>query len=374
MRYLRTALFLLFAFSGLAAATERPPRVDAQAWILVDFHSANVLAEHAADRPIPPASLTKLMTAYLVFEKLEAGELSLNDSVTISAYAARARGSRLRFRPGATVPAESLIKGMLLRSANDASIALAEHIAGSEARFVDLMNARAKAWGLSNTHFVNPHGLDAPGHRSSARDLTRISIALIRDFPDYYRWFSLRQFSFNGQHVNNSNRLLHYDASVDGMKTGFTSQAGYCLVGSAQRGDMRLIATVLGARSTTARFNADKRLLDYGFRNFETRLVYGANKPATEARVWMGENALVPLGTSNNVYVTLPRGWHSRLRTYLNVPDLLYAPVSPGQQLGSLAVQLDDRIIGEYPLVALNEVPQGGLAQKAIDNLRLLLW
>lgn len=357
-----------------ATALERAPRISAQAWLLVDYDSASVLTEHKADKPVPPASLTKLMTAYLVFEKLRAGQLQLTDPVVISRKAASMRGSRLRLRADNAATVDELIQAMLIRSANDATVALAEHIAGSEERFVAQMNARALNWDLRSTHFMNSTGLDIRDHVSTARDMTRIAVALLRDFPGYYRWFSQREFTFRGARYHNSNGLLWQDESIDGIKTGYTAQAGYCLIASARRQSMRLIATVMGARSDGARLDADKRLLEYGFRNYETRLLYGADKPATEVRVWMGDQPVLPLGTRENLYVTLPRGWHERLRTRLSVvSDVLYAPVKQGQRLGVLALQLDDKVFAEYPLVALKEVSTGGFVQRTVDNVELLL-
>jgi len=368
---LRIGLLLLL-IAGPAVALEKPPRIAAQAWALVDATSGAVLAEHGARRRLPPASLTKLMTAYLVFERLRAGSLTLEERVRVSPEAARTRGSRVPLRAGDEVTVEALIKSMLLRSANNATVALAEHIAGSEARFVDAMNARARAWGLVETHFVNSTGLDRPGHLSSARDLTRIALALIRDFPDYYGWFSLREFDFNDHIVRNSNPLLYADAA-DGIKTGYTRNAGWCLIASAERAPMRLIATVLGAPGRRARVNASRALLDYGFRNFETQLVYRAHAPAAEARVWLGEAVTVPLGVAQDLYVTLPRGRHASLEKLVAVADAPYAPVHLGQPLGSLRLALDGEVYGEYPLVALKDVAVGGAVQQAIDNWRLLM-
>lgn len=371
---LRLLLLFLIVLSPLhASAIERPPRLSAYGWLLVDSSTGSVLAEHRADQRLAPASTTKLMTAYLVFEKLRAGKIHLNDRVVISHFAAKQRGSRLRLRAGEEVTVEDLLKAMLVRSANDATTALAEHAAGSEFQFVAEMNARVRAWGMTGTTFMNPTGLDAPGHLSTARDLSRIAAALIRDFPMYYHWFSLRNYEHNNRVLYNSNRLLWRDTLVDGMKTGYTAQAGWCLVSSAQHMQTRLIATVLGAGSDRGRVDASKRLLDYGFRNFETRLVYAANHPAMQARVWLGESALVPLGVPENLYVTLPRGMHSRVQAQLAINDDLYAPVRPGQRLGMLTLQLDNRVYAQYPLVALKEIQPGGLVQRAIDNIQLMM-
>lgn len=354
-------------------ALEPAPRIPAQAWLLVDYATGDVLVTHNAERRLPPASLTKLMTAYLVFEQLRAGKIHLNDTVTISQDAARARGSRVRLRAGDQVSVEDLIKSMLVRSANNATVALAEHVAGSEPDFVGMMNARARAWGLTGTSFVDSTGLDRPGHLSTATDISRIAAALIRDFPDYYGWFSLRDFTFNERSIHNSNALLWRDDAVDGMKTGYTRHAGWCLVASAKHDDTRLIATVLGAPSNRARVNASQHLLEYGFRNFETRLLYPANHPATEAHVWYGESESVPIGVTKNLYLTLPRGLYPRVETRLTVGDTLYAPVRYGQPLGVLILTLDDNVFGEYPLVALKEIPSANLVERTFDNFQLWL-
>lgn len=354
-----------------SAQAQTPPTLDAQAWLLVDHHSGSVLTEHHADRPLPPASLTKLMTAYLAFERLRAGLLRLTDPVRVSGHAASAPASRLYLRAGESVTVEELLKGMVVRSANDAAVALAEHIAGSEAAFAALMNERAQAWGMTRTYFVNATGLDRPGHISTARDMSRITSALIRDFPDYYAWFALKQYAYHKARQYNSNALLWRDDSVDGVKTGHTRGAGFCLVASAKRGDMRLIATVLGARDDGGRLDAAQRLLDYGFRTFETRLVYAANRPATQARVWMGETDQLALGVTENLYVTLPRGWYDKLRPQLTIDPALQAPVKQGQKLGVLALKLEEQVLGEYPLVALQEIGTGGLFQRTLDSVRL---
>lgn len=361
---------LLLLLPAAAGALEAPPRLPAHAWLLVDYATGDVLVSHDAARRLPPASLTKLMTAYLVFEQLRAGKIHLSDTVTVSAAAAATRGAHVPLTAGMQTSVEDLIKSMLVHSANNAAAALAEYVAGSQAAFVEAMNARARAWGLTGTSFVNPTGLDRPGHLSTAEDLSRIAAALIRDFPDYYHWFSLRDFTFNDRLLHNSNRLLWRDDTVDGMKTGYTRHAGWCLISSAERDGTRLIAAVLGAPSNYARVNSSERLLDYGFRNFETRLLYPANQPAGEARVWLGDTQQVPLGVAHNLYLTLPRGENPRLETQMTVIDDLYAPVRRGQRLGVLTLKLDDNVYGKYPLVALKEVHSGGLVERAIDNLQ----
>ena len=368
---LRLCILLLALLPFSAVALEAPPKIPAQAWLLVDYTTGDILAAHNAERRLPPASLTKLMTAYLVFEQLKAGRIHLTDTVTISPEAVKARGSRVRLKAGMQVSVDDLVKSMLVRSANNATVALAEYVAGSESAFVEQMNARARTWGLDGTSFVNSTGLDRPGHLSTAHDLSRIAAALIRDFPEYYGWFSLRDFTFNDRSVHNSNGLLWRDDTVDGMKTGYTRHAGWCLVSSANREHTRLIAAVLGAPSNRTRVLSSQRLLDYGFRNFETYLLYAANKPAAEARVSLGESTVVPIGFTENLYLTLPRGVYPRLQTRLEFTDDLQAPVRYGQPLGRVTLQLDDNVFGEYPLVALKTVAAGSVMERTLDHLQL---
>ena len=369
------ALSLLF-WLGLASAqaAAASPAFNAQAWLLMDHDSGQVLAEHNADKPLAPASLTKLMVAYLVFEQLRAGKLKPEEPVRVSARAAATNGARLFLRPQTAVALETLLKGMIVRSANDATIALAEHLGGNEAAFVATMNHKARQLGLAHTRFVNVTGLDShEGNVSTARDLTRLAGQLVRDFPDYYRWFALREFTWQDIRQHNRNALLWRDASVDGIKTGQTKAAGWCLIASAQRNHMRLIATVLGAKDDNGRFDAGHKLLEHGFRRYETRLLYAADVPATRIRVWLGDDSELPLGVSRNLYLTLPRGDHEKLRARLTVQDRQTAPVRRGQPVGKLVLELDQKPYAEYPLVALKEIREGNALQRGWDKLRLWL-
>lgn len=357
-----------------AAAAASPPAVAAEAWLLMDHASGQVLAEHAPDRPVAPASLTKLMTAYLLFELLDAGTLRADEPIRISPRAAAMNGSRLQLAAGAEVSLEDLLKGLLVRSANDAAVALAEHAAGEEARFVAAMNVKARQLGLTATHFENPTGLDHAAQRSSARDMTRLASALIRDFPAHYRrYFALREFAFHGVRHYNRNLLLWRNDRVDGIKTGRTQAAGHCLIASAQRDDMRLIATVLGAPSEDARVQGAERLLAYGFDHFETHLVQRRGQPAAYARVWLGAADTVPVGPADSLYVTLPRGTEARLQRRVTLAEELYAPVRAGQKLGALRLDLDGRTLAEHPLVALADLTAGNAVQRAFDRLQLWL-
>jgi len=370
--FLFVLILTLFSAPGVLAAAPAPD-VRAAAWLLVDHGSGQVLAEHRADARVAPASLVKLMTAYLLFQKLQAGTLKLDDWVRIGPGAWAAKGARIFLQPGTRALAENLLKGMIVASANDAALALAEHVAGSEEKFVAEMNATARALGMDNTVFVNVTGLDQAGQRSSARDLGRLARALIRDFPDRYKLFALKEFTYAQSALYNRNALLWRDAAADGVKTGQTRAAGFCLVASAQRGQMRLIAVVLGAKNEAARTEAGERLMDYGFRNFETRLLYGAGAPAATRRVWMGDSGELPLGLERDLYLTLPRGGHERLRARLTAPDTLHAPVGRGQRIGTLALELDRQPYAEYPLVALKEIKTGNILRRALDHIRLWL-
>ncbi len=365
---------LLCTQAAAAALPEVPaPDVAAPAWVLMDHDSGQVLAERNADKPLPPASLTKLMTAYVLFGHLKTGKLKPDDRVDVSRQAWNAKGARLFLRPGSSARAEDLLKGIIVLSANDAAVALAERVAGDEKNFVVEMNAAARTLGLDHTTFMNATGHDEKGQLSTARDLARLASALIRDFPEYYRWFSLKEYSDGGITQYNRNSLLWRDPAVDGVKTGQTHSAGFCLVASARREHMRLIAAVLGARDENARAEAAQRLLDHGFRHFETRLLYAAEVPAVRARVWMGDLATVPLGSGRNLYLTLPRGWHEKLRARVTIAESLNAPIRSGQTVGTIALDVDRQTLAEYPLVALRQVGEGGFFRRTIDRLQLWL-
>ncbi len=375
------SLLLAFLFSlssfllpGVAGATDSaPPAVGAAAWLLVDHDSGAVLAEHNADAVRAPASLTKLMVAYLAFERLRDGSLKLDEPVRVSERAWATNGARLFLRSGTTITAEELLKGMVVRSANDATLALAEHLGGNTEQFVALMNEKARVLGLAHTRFANVTGLDREGHVSTARDLTLLAGRLMRDFPERYAWFALKEFAWGEVRQYNRNALLWRDDAVDGVKTGQTKAAGWCVIASAKRGPMRLTATVLGAKDDVARFDAAQRLLDWGYRRFETRLLYAAEVPATKVRVWHGNESVLPLGVMQNLYLTLPRGDHEKLRARLTVRDRQTAPVARGQQVGMLALELNGKPYAEYPLVAMKDIRAGNALQRTWDEFRLWL-
>ncbi len=378
---MRSSLLCLFlvilALSRPALAVDpalipAAPELGAKAYILADFNSGRVLAESNADQRLEPASLTKIMTAYVVFRELAKGNLKLDDMVTVSEKAWRTEGSRMFAQVGAQISVENLLKGMIVQSGNDASVALAEHVAGDEGVFVQMMNQNAERLGMKNTHFKNSMGLPDPEHYTTARDLYILTRALIGEFPQYYKWHSMKEFLFNNIKQSNRNRLLWLDSSVDGVKTGHTQGAGYCLVTSALRDGMRLIAVVLGAKSDRERANANEALLNYGFRFYETRPLYKANEKLTEARVWKGETPMAELGLSSDFYVTFPRGQYQNLKATMEVNNSTVAPVQQNDKLGAIKVMLNEQLVGQADLVALKAVPEGGLFRRALDSLQLM--
>jgi len=371
----RSLVFTLFFFS-LAHATTLPlppaPQIEARAWLLTDLLSGQTLAEQAPDARVEPASLTKLMTAYLVFTALKEGRLHPDQMLPVSERAWQAEGSRMFLDPRRPAKVDDLLKGMIVQSGNDACIVLAEAIAGSEEGFAALMNAMAKRLGMHNTNFVNSTGLPHPQHYSTARDLTRLAAALIRDYPNYYTYYAIKEFTYNGITQPNRNRLLWLDPYVDGVKTGHTESAGYCLISSAKRGERRLLAVVLGARSENARAIESQRLLNYGFQAFDTVRLYKANQAVTRVKVYKGRQAEVGLGFGQDFYVTVPRGAGRRIQAQLFTQQPLLAPVTRGQKLGTLRLTLDARPIGDYPLRALEDVAVAGLLGRIWDST--LLW
>jgi D-alanyl-D-alanine carboxypeptidase (penicillin-binding protein 5/6) len=348
------------------------PEVGAKAYILVDHFSGRVLADSNADQRLEPASLTKIMTAYVVFRELAKGNLKLDTMVTVSEKAWRTEGSRMFAQVGAQISVENLLKGMIVQSGNDASVALAEHVAGDEAVFAQVMNQNAERLGMKNTHFKNSMGLPDPEHYTTARDLSILTHALIKEFPEYYKWHSIKEFLFNNIKQTNRNKLLWQDPTVDGVKTGHTDGAGYCLVASALRDGMRLISVVLGTKSDNERAGANKALLNYGFRFYETRSLYKAGEKLAEARVWKGDAPTVELGLLDDFYVTFPRGQYNTLKASMEVNNSAVAPVQQHDKLGAVKVMLADKPMGQVDLVALKPVPEGGLFRRALDSLQLM--
>ena len=349
-----------------------PPSLSAKGYFLVEHHSGAVLAESNIDERLAPASLTKILTAYVVFRELAGGNLSLQDNALISEKAWRTGGSKMFIEVGKQISVEDLLKGMIVQSGNDASVALAEHIAGSEETFAALMNTHAKRLGMKDSHFVNATGLPDPEHYTTARDMARVTAASIREFPEYYAWYADKEFVFNGIKQSNRNRLLWRDDSVDGVKTGHTVEAGYCLVASAERGAMRLTSVVMGTKSEEARARASLSLLNYGFRFFETHKLYSGGQPVEQLRVWMGEIEDLPVGPAEDVYVTIPRRKYDKLVAQLVKDADISAPVTRGDQVGHITIDLEGEEVRRVPLVALRDVAVGGLLHRAMDSV--LKW
>ncbi len=366
-------LLLGFSMTVKAAPVPGPPQVSGKAHLLVDFNSQQILAENNADQRLEPASLTKIMTVYVLANELKEGNISLNDEVVVSENAWKMGGSQTFIEVGKRVPVKDLLMGVVIQSGNDASVALAEHTAGSEEVFAAMMNEQADRLGLKDTHFMNSTGLPDPNHYTTARDLAAIGAALIRDFPETYALSKIKEFTFNGIVQHNRNKLLYRDGSVDGIKTGHTEAAGYCLVASAARQDMRLISVVLGSSTENDRTAATQALLNYGFRFYQTHRLYGANQPVTQIRVWKGAADQVDLGLGEDLYVTVPRRQYKELAAAMDLEANLIAPVAKGQKHGTLKVSLQGKELLRRPLHTLDEVAEGSLTGRLIDHLWLLL-
>jgi D-alanyl-D-alanine carboxypeptidase (penicillin-binding protein 5/6) len=375
MTYLNKLLILVFSILFISTPVVQadvmpvpaPPQVPARNYILVDYDSGKVLAEKGADKKIEPASITKLMTAYVVYQEVIAGRLKMSDKVTISKKAWHTGGSRMFVKVGSQVTVEELLKGLIIDSGNDAAVALAEHVGGTEDAFVQLMNQYAAKLGMTNTHFVNATGLPNPDHLTTARDIATLTAAVIRYHSAYYGLYAQKVLTYNHIKQYNRNKLLWHDSSVDGLKTGHTESAGYCLVASAKRGDMRLISVVLGTDSDNARASVSQSLLNYGFRFYETHKLYGAGDKLSSSRVWYGDNKEVTLGLDHDMYVTIPRGSYKSLDASLNVNSKIDAPVRKGASLGTVDVKLGSKDIAKAPLVALQNIDEGSLFQRARD-------
>lgn len=388
---IKTLLVFLTAACGLlwgnvsAQGQPQPPEIAARAYLLLDLTSDQQLAAKEADVPVQPASLTKLMTAYLVFDALRLGRLELKQTLPVSERAKRQPGSRMFLETGMKVPVEDLIKGLLVQSGNDAAVALAEGVAGSEERFVQLMNEQAQALGMKATRFFNPTGLSQPGQLSTARDLASLATRLLRDFPDRTHFHAIRKYRYEGTPpANDSNRnlLLFRDPSVDGLKTGHTEAAGYCLIATAQRefphlgpagapGARRLLAVVLGTDSENARATETQKLLNWGFAAFEAVKLFEADQPVLTPAIWKGRSAQIRLGRPQAVVVTVPTGQAGQLRTQASRPEPLVAPLKKGQASGFLKVYIGERTLSNIPLLALESVEEAGLIGRAWDAFRL---
>lgn len=353
-----------------------PPQINATGYILMDADTGRVLVEHNADEQLPPASLSKIMTVYIVASEIERGRLSKTDLVRISPNAwrkggAASGGSTMFLDPNSEVPVSDLLRGVIVQSGNDASIALAEHIAGSEDAFADIMNQKAALMGMSASSFENATGLPGDNHYTSARDMAILARAMIREYPEIYQIYSERAFTYNGIRQPNRNSLLFRDDSVDGMKTGHTREAGFCLVSSAQRQGMRLISVVMGTTSAEARAVETQKLLAYGFRYYETKDLYSAGDTLTTRRVWSGRANEVDLGVSEDIRLTIPRGSERDLKATMTFDDVIRAPFEAGERLGTLVIKLHDDTLAEVALVAQEEVARAGFFARMIDSIKL---
>ncbi len=368
---LTTSLITSPAAFSASSPVPAPPSLQATGYLLKDFNSGQILVDVNADERLEPASLTKLMTAYVVFKELKAGHIQMLDLVTISEKAWRTGGSKMFIEVGKQVPVEDLIRGMIVQSGNDASVALAEFVGGNEASFANLMNRQAELLGMKNSHFMNATGLPAEQHYVTARDLATLASAIIGEFPNYYSYYAEKVFTYNKIKQHNRNKLLWRDESVDGLKTGHTKAAGYCLAASAKRKDMRLISIVMGTRSKKARANESQALLNYGFRFFESHKLFSADETIATPKVWKGAQQQVALGLDENLYVTLPRGHRKDLviEKVINTP--IEAPLSQGQTLGYINVSIAGKSLLKRDLNTLDTVAQGGLWQRLIDTTRL---
>ena len=348
-----------------------PPDVKARSYVLIDAASGRELAALEPDTRQEPASLTKLMTAYAVFHALKDGRIKLTDMVTISEHAWQQEGSRMFVEVGKQVSVENLIQGMIVQSGNDATVALAEHVAGTEAAFVQMMNAYAKDLGMTGSHFMNAAGMPDPEHYITARDAATLARAVINQDPEYYKWYSQKEFTWNGITQQNRNGLLWRDPSVDGVKTGHTETAGYCLIASAKRDDMRLISVVLGTDSMKAREDASEALLNYGYNFYETKRIFGAGQSLTTARVWKGSAPEVGLVLHDDLYLTDRRGYTGTVKAEFKLPEHIVAPLSTGKAIGKATVLIDGKPVATYDLYPAQDVPEGGFFRRTIDTVRL---
>ena len=371
--------FFLLLLATFAATAQRPtlpavppPPVAASSWLLVDLTSGQTLAERNAGERREPASLTKLMTAYLAFAALKQKQITLPQVVKVSERAWKAEGSRMFIEPNRPVTVDELLHGMIVQSGNDASVAIAETVAGSEEAFSMAMTREAQRLGMKNTSFVNSTGLSNAKHYSTAADLALLAAAIIRDFPEYYPLYSIKEYKYNNIAQPNRNRLLWTDQYVDGMKTGFTDVAGYCLVASAKRGPRRLLSVVMGAASDSARAIESQKLLNFGFQFYDTPRLYEKNQVVTSLPIWKGTSDTLKTGFTDDLYMTLPKGIGPKLKVAMEARQPLTAPITLGQTVGTLRLMLDGNAVAEFPLQALEEVPQAGILGRAWDSIRLL--
>lgn len=374
-------VFLLMSFAVTAVAAPvipAPPQISAKAYLLMDAGTGEVLVENNADMPLPPASLTKMMTSYVLSAEMAAGRVNGSDQVTVSERAwsqnpVFAGSSLMWIEPGKPVTVDELHRGIVIASGNDATVAIAEHLGGSETAFADMMNAHAEALGMRDTWYVNSHGLPDSQHVTTARDLAILARAIIRDYPEDYKLYKERDFVYNDIRQYNRNSLLAEDASVDGLKTGYTKAAGYCLVASAERRGMRLISVVLGTKSKRARASESRSLLNYGFRFYESLELEQANKALATVKVWKGAADQVDVGLAENLNLTVPRGQKKNLKQVSNFHADVQAPIAQGQELGRLVVTLDGDVLSDEPLVAMQAVEEAGFFKRLWHSFLLFV-
>ena len=348
------------------------PQLGAESYLLMDFNSGRILVEQEPDLQVEPASITKLMTSYVVFRELDEGNITLDETAAVSERAWRTGGSRMFIEPDMQVTVEDLIRGMIIQSGNDACVALAEHIAGSEEAFASLMNHYAEVLQMTGTHFMNSTGLPDPQHYTTGRDIALLSAAIIRDFPDYYAWYSEKEFTFNNIRQHNRNTLLWRDPAIDGLKTGHTEAAGYCLAASAKRDGMRLLSAVMGSSSESARASESQTLLNYGFRFFETVQLYQAGQELARAHVWKGLTEEVTLGLEQALFATIPRGRYDDLDAQVEMQSELSAPLAAGVTVGKISVHLGEELIASRDLITLGAVEEAGFFGRTWDSL--VIW
>jgi len=373
MQLFRTLLLSLFLISNVQAVVPAAPEINASGYLLMEMHSGKVLVEKNADQRLEPASLTKIMTAHVVFEEIAKGKLKLSDMVHISEKAWKTEGSRMFVKVNSDVSVEDLLRGLIIQSGNDSAVALAEHIAGSEDAFAGLMNAHAAQLGMTSTNFVNSTGLPHPDHYTTPSDIVKVTAATIRDYPDFYPMYAEKQFTYNEIKQYNRNNLLWRNNAVDGVKTGHTEAAGFCLVSSAKYDQMRLIAVIMGTESAKARIKESQALLAFGSRFYETHRLYEAGQKLTENRVWFGDQKTLALGIGEDVYVTIPRRDYDNLKPTLEVKAKLEAPINKGDSLGTVTVMLGNDVVTTRPLVALAQVEKGSLWRRFLDFIYQLL-
>lgn len=379
MKKFLAACAALFLLATASAQSLPPPTIAARSWLLLDANSGQVLGAQDPDMRVEPASLTKLMTAYLAFSAVRDKQLDLNQTVNVSVNAWKVDGSssKMFIEPRTPVRIQDLLYGLIVQSGNDAAITLAEAVAGSESAFVELMNRQAQRMGLKNTRYANPHGLPHPNNYSSARDLSTLATRLITDFPELYKIYSIKSFTYNRITQPNRNRLLWLDPTVDGMKTGHTQAAGYCLIATATRpngsnGDRRLISVVLGTESDAMRAQESQKLLNWGFLNFDTYKVYSKGQAVLTPTVWKGSSNSLKLGFTRDVYVTLPRGSNANLKPVIERTDPLVAPIAQNMRVGTLKLMAGDKVINSLPLLALEPISEATIVGRAFDSVRLL--